>query len=139
MSTRVDRGFPPGHSMLTGPGHLSDAPLTVEDWRIIYHAYYGFITAVRRVAQDAWKRQAAGADRAADRWPTACSGGPPDRSTRSGARDRIGAILSARGARSRIECIRYRGSARRQRCYLQSRHIASLLLAASTRLLHGLP
>lgn len=43
--------------MLTGPAVLSDAPLTVDDWRIVHAAYYGFITVVRKVAQDAWARQ----------------------------------------------------------------------------------
>lgn len=55
-ATREDRGYAPGSTRLTGPGSLTDAPLTVEDWRIIWHAYYGFITVVRKVAADAWKR-----------------------------------------------------------------------------------
>lgn len=52
--------FPPGSPRLCGGVPLVEAPLTVEDWRIIHHAYVGFMTVVRRVAADAYARQTAG-------------------------------------------------------------------------------
>jgi len=51
--------LPVGSPLLTGPNHLSDAPLTVEDWRIVHHAYMAFMTTVRRVAAQAYNREAA--------------------------------------------------------------------------------
>ena len=57
MTEKKQPGFPPGSTRLTGPDCLSDAPLTKEDWRIIWHAYYGFITIARKVARDAYARQ----------------------------------------------------------------------------------
>lgn len=51
--------FPPGSPRLSGGVPLVDAPLTVEDWRIVHHAYVGFMTVVQRVAAEAYARQSA--------------------------------------------------------------------------------
>ena len=49
--------FPPGSPRICGGEPLVNAPLTAEDWRIVHHAYVGFMTVVRRVAAEAYDRQ----------------------------------------------------------------------------------
>jgi hypothetical protein len=59
---------------LTEP--LVNAPLTVEDWRIIHEAYIAFMTTVRRVAAEAYARQ----ERSDHEPPApASAGGPSER------------------------------------------------------------
>lgn len=41
---------------LIGPNPLVNAPLTVEDWRLIHMAYCAFMATVRTVAQQAYER-----------------------------------------------------------------------------------
>lgn len=57
MAGSFDRGFPIGSPRLSGPASLNDAPLTVEDWRVVHQGYMAFMSLVRRVAADAWARE----------------------------------------------------------------------------------
>lgn len=56
MAEMVEPILPICSPRLSGPNNLSDAPLTVEDWRIVHHAYMAFMATVRRVAQQAYER-----------------------------------------------------------------------------------
>jgi hypothetical protein len=60
VSDPIAPGMPVGSTRLTGDGIPGEEPLTVEDWRIIHRAYFGFITIVRQVVKDARAREANG-------------------------------------------------------------------------------
>jgi hypothetical protein len=57
VSDPIAPGMPVGSTRLTGDGVLGNEPLTVEDWRIVYYAYLGFITVVRQVVKEARERR----------------------------------------------------------------------------------
>jgi hypothetical protein len=61
--TYPKRAFPPGSANISGAEPLVNAPLTVEDWRIVHEAYIAFMTTVRRVAAEAYARKERSAPR----------------------------------------------------------------------------